>query len=115
MKTISVKQLKDIFKELDEPNEFTLVPVDMNHPLYWIWKAENVRIKTLFSELEDLRRPENRWDVFITQRFISRADYIHEHQGNDLIIKFIKERFIGWVIDENYDVKIEGDLKRVNE
>ena len=114
MKSISVKQLKGILKEINEPNEFTLVPVDMNHPLYWIWKAPNVRIKTLFSELEDLRKPENRWDVFITQRFISRDDYVHEQQGNDLVIKFIKSRFIGWVIDEGYDIKIEGDLESID-
>ena len=42
-------------KEVNEPNEFELFIEDFEHPYYWIYKVENVRVKTLFSKLEGLR------------------------------------------------------------
>ncbi len=42
-------------KEVNEPNEFELFPHDLNHPYYWIYKVENVRIKTFFLFLTVVR------------------------------------------------------------
>ena len=53
---MNIRQLKNIMKEINEPNEFELFAHDLLHPYYWIYKIENVRVKTLFSKLESLRK-----------------------------------------------------------
>ena len=83
--------LKNIMKEVNEPNEFELFSHDLQHPFYWIFKIEGVRLKTLYSELVDLRKPSARFDVFINGLFISENDYIVENKGNAFYIKFIKQ------------------------
>lgn len=116
---MNIRQLKNIMKEVNEPNEFELFAHDLNHPYFWIYKVENVRVKTLFSKLEPLRRPSARFDVFINGLFISENDYHFESKGNDFYIKFIKERFpevdrFGnpYVLDETDEVKINGDVEK---
>ena len=106
-------------KEVNEPNEFELFPHDLNHPYYWIYKVENVRIKTLFSKLEEFRKPTARFDVFINGLFISENDYIFEQKNNDFFIRFIKERFPStdrfgnaYVLDETDEIKIIGDVEK---
>jgi hypothetical protein len=47
---MNVKQLKNIMKEVNEPNEFELFSHDLEHPFYWIFKVDSVRLKTLYSE-----------------------------------------------------------------
>ena len=105
-------------KEINEPNEFELFAHDLLHPYYWIYKIENVRVKTLFSKLESLRNPSARFDVFINGLFISENDYIVENKGNAFYIKFIKVNFpefdrFGnpYTLDETDEVKINGDLE----
>lgn len=116
---MNIKQLKDIMKEVNAPNEFELFPHDLEHSLYWIWKVEGVRIKTLFSKLDPLRKPTARFDVFVNGLFIRDIDYIHEQIGNDFYIKFIRTQFppldrFGnpYTIDETDEVKIEGDVEK---
>ncbi len=89
---MNINHLKNIMKEVNEPNEFELFPHDLNHPYYWIYKVENVRIKTLFSRLEEFRKPSARFDVFINGLFISENDYVVEQIQNDFYINFKKKR-----------------------
>jgi len=115
---MTITDLKTLMKEINEPNEFTLVPF-MNDSSFWIFKSENVRLKTLQFNLDSKRT--SRFDIFINGLFINELDYHVEYRDNDIYIKFIKERFppfdrFGNVyeIDENDVVKINGDLERVN-
>ena len=62
-----------------------------NHPLYWVFKVENMRIKTLDSRLKDKRKPHARFDVFMYlltddsqgELFVRSQDYVYEQVGND--------------------------------
>ena len=116
---MNVTQLKNIMKEVNEPNEFELFGYDMEHPYFWIFKVDNVRVKTLFTKIEELRRPSARFDVFINGLFISENDYYFESKGNDFYIKFIKAKFpeldrFGnpYSIDESDEVNINGDVEK---
>ena len=116
---MNVKQLKNIMKEINEPNEFELFSHDLQHPYYWIFKIEGVRMKTLYSELVDLRKPSARFDVFINGLFISENDYIFEQRDNDFYLKFIRERFPildrfdnPYEIDDTDEIKINGDVEK---
>jgi hypothetical protein len=117
---MNVRQLKNIMKEVNEPNEFELFVHDSEHPFYWIFKVENVRVKTLFPKLEEFRKPSARFDVFINGLFIRENDYIFEQIENDFYIKFIKDNFpildrFGnpYTIDETDEVKINGDVEKI--
>jgi hypothetical protein len=116
---MNIRQLKNIMKEVNEPNEFELFVHDLEHPFYWIFKVDGVREKTLFSELVEFRKPSARFDVFVNGLFISENDYIFENKGNDFYIKFIKERFpeldrFGnpYTINESDEIKINGDVEK---
>ena len=116
---MKVTGLKNIMKEVNEPNEFELFAHDLEHPYFWIFKVDNVRVKTLFPKLEEFRRPTARFDVFINGLFISENDYIFEQKGNDFYLKFIRERFpvldrFGnpYEIDDTDEVKINGDVEK---
>lgn len=116
---MNITQLKNIMKEVNEPNEFELFAYDLVHPYFWIFKVDNVRIKTLFTKLEEFRRPSARFDVFINGLFISENDYYFESNGNNFYIKFIKAKFpeldrFGnpYSINESDEVKINGDIEK---
>lgn len=115
---MNIRLLKNIMKEINEPNEFFLKPEDLVHPLYWIFKVENVRVKTLFPALEGLRPPNARFDVFINGLYISYNDYIVENKGRDFYIKFIRKNFPQYdrfgniySLEETDEVKINGDVE----
>jgi len=126
---MNIKLLKNIMKEVNAPEEFQLTAHDLSHSLYWIWKVENVRLKTLYSELTELRKSAARFDVFIEGLFIRSEDYIFEQIGNDFYIKFIRTQFPTQFLNEDVDrgiqpgdayalfadddIKIKGDLERV--
>lgn len=119
---MNIRQLKNILKEVNEPNEYILEPDDLSHPLYWIYKVEFVRVKTLSSLLEGLRPPEARFDVFINGLYISSKDYLYENKGNYFYIKFIRERFpefdrFGniYTLETTDEIKINGDLEKYNQ
>lgn len=106
-------------KEINEPNEFELFSAQIDDPRYWIYKGENIRVKTLFSKLEEFRKPSARFDVFINGLFISENDYIFEQKENDFYIKFIKDRFPSndrfgneYILEESDEVKIIGDVEK---
>ena len=50
---MNLRDLKNIMKEVNEPNEYELFAHDLEHPFYWIFKVENVRVKTLYKESVD--------------------------------------------------------------
>ena len=117
---MNVRLLKNIMKEVNEPNEFELFQDPTFHPFYWIYKIENVRVKTLYSKLESLRKPSARFDVFINGLFIREIDYQTEQVVNDFHIKFIRKQFpefdrFGnpYTIDATDNVKINGDLEEI--
>ena len=123
---MNIKTLKNIMKEVNQPNEFNMEPVDLTHPLYWIWKVENCRLKTLDSRLTTKRKTEHRFDVFVWGGYIAPRDYQFQQIGNDFHIKFIRANFPSiienpndpnfgqpWSFESDDEVKIEGDLERV--
>jgi hypothetical protein len=73
-----IRDLKKILIQMNEPNEISLVPFDMVHPLYWIWKAPNTSLKDLYSFLHKLRPEHARFDIFINGQYISEKDYVME-------------------------------------
>lgn len=115
---MTIYDLKKLMKEINEPNEFTLVPYFIDS-IHWIYKLENARPKTLQFKLENKRT--SRFDVFINGLFINELDYNVEYRDNDIYIKFIKQRFPAldrfgdvYELDENDDVKISGDIEQIH-
>jgi hypothetical protein len=118
---MNLRGLKNIMKEVNEPNAFVMEPYDLGHPFYWIFRVQNVRVKHIFSDIAYLRSEAARFDTFINGLFIRREDYIHENKDNDFYIKFIRTKFpefdrFGnpYQIEESDVVKIEGDLENIN-
>jgi len=123
---MNIKTLKNIMKEVNQPMGFTLTPVNLVHELYWIWKAENCRLKTLDSRLDSKRKTDSRFDVFVWGGYVAPRDYKFEQVGNDFHIKFIRENFPqtilnpndpnfgeAWSFESGDEVKIEGDLENI--
>ncbi len=115
---MNVTILKNVMKQINEPNEFELF-FHVDEPYYWVYKVEGVRVKDLYKTMVDLRKPTARFDVFINGLFISENDYIFDQLGNDFYIKFIKNRFpeldrFGnqYILNEEDEVKIEGDVEK---
>jgi hypothetical protein len=115
---MSVTILKNIMKQVNEPNEFELF-FHADEPFYWVYKVDGVRVKDLYKTMVELRRPTARFDVFINGLFISENDYIFDQLGNDFYIKFIKvnfpefDRFDNpYILNEEDEVKIEGDVEK---
>ena len=115
---MTITDLKTLMKEINEPNEYILVPY-FTDSSFWIYKGENMRTKTLSFNLESKRT--SRFDIFINGLFINENDYFIEHRDNDIYIKFRKEKFptfdrFGNVyeLESTDEVKIYGDLERVN-
>lgn len=120
MSKLSITELKNIMKQVNEPNEFIMTPYDLNHPFYWIFEVENLRVKPLSYRVESLRRTGARFDVFINGLFISENDYITEDKNNNFYVKFkrsnfpVLDRFNNpYEIEESDEVKINGDLERI--
>jgi len=109
-----IKELNKILLQVHEPNEYNLIPHNMNHPLYWIWKIENARMKNLNLNLRPFRKEHSRFDIFINGQFILEKDYIADQVGKDFHIKFIKSNFVGaYDLAENDNIKLEGDIELV--
>ncbi len=115
---MNIRDLKNIMKEVNEPNEFILEPFDLAHPFYWIFKKDNLRVKTLYKTLTHLRKDGARFDVFINGLFIRENDYIIEYGPNTFYLKFIRTQFpevdrFGnpYQIEETDEIKINGDLE----
>ena len=115
---MSITSFKNLMKEINEPNDFILLS-HYTDSRFWIYKGENVRLKTLSLGLETKRT--SRYDVFINGLYINELDYHVEYRDNDIYIKFIKERFPAldrfgnvYELEETDEVRIKGDIERVN-
>lgn len=135
---MNIFTLKKIMKEINAPNTFVGKPSDKDngdryefyHPLYWIFKVENMRIKTLDYRLTDKRKPHARFDVFMYlltdgsqgELFVRSQDYLYEQVGNDFYIKMIRANFPtenrdggSWNFSTEDRILVKGDIERVNE
>lgn len=123
---MNIFTLKNIMKEINAPNEYIMEPFNLNHSLYWIFKVDSVRIKTLDKRLVDKRSKSARFDVFIDGLFIRDTDYRFRQVDNDFYIDFIRTQFPSEIenpndenfgesyeIEESDEVKIKGDLERI--
>ena len=134
---MNIFTLKNIMKEVNAPNTFLGVPsnkesgdrYEFNHPLYWVFKIENMRIKTLDSRLANKRKPHARFDVFMYlltddsqgELFVRPQDYVYEQVGNDFYVKMKRANFP--LVDRNGDpwsfstddrIFIKGDVETIN-
>ena len=108
---MAIKDLKKILEQVHEPDEYKLVPHDLKHPLYWVWKIENAKMKDLNLFLRPFRKEHARFDIFINGQYILEKDYITEQSGKDFHVKFIKANFAGaYNLNTNDDIKIKGDV-----
>ena len=107
-----IKDLQKILKQVHEPNELQLVSHDLNHPIWWIFKAENAKLKDLDIKLRPLRKEHSRFDIFINGQYILEKDYIFEQKGNNFHVKFKKSNF-PFELTAKDDIKIEGDIDTV--
>ena len=109
---MAIKDLQKILKQVHESDEYKLVPHNLNHQTYFIWKLENSKMKDLESFLIPLRKEHARFDIFINGQYILERDYIKEQVNNDLYIKFKKSNF-QYNLEGDDDIKIEGDIDLV--
>jgi len=111
---MAIKDLKKILEQVHEPDEYQLVPHNMGHPTYWIWKLENAKMKDLDLLLRPFRKEHARFDIFINGQYILEKDYDTEQVGNDFHVKFIKANFAGaYDLETDDDIKLEGDIDLV--
>ena len=109
---MAIKDLQKILKQVHEPDEYRLVPHNLNHQTYFIWKLENAKMKDLETFLRPYRKEHARFDIFINGQYILEKDYIKEQVNNDLHIKFLKSNFPYILIGDD-DINIEGDVELV--
>ena len=106
---MAIKDLKKILEQVHEPDEYQLIPHDLAHPLYWVWKIENAKMKDLNSFLRPFRKEHARFDIFINGQYILEKDYIFEQSGKNLHIKFKRSNFPFNLVSSD-DIKLEGDI-----
>ena len=106
---MAIKDLKKILEQVHEPDEYRLVPHNMGHPTYWIWKLENAKMKDLDLLLRPFRKEHARFDIFINGQYILEKDYIFEQSGKDLLVKFKKSNF-PYTLTSTDNIKLEGDV-----
>ena len=106
-----INDLKNILEQINQTNETLLIPVNLYHPLYWIWKAENYTMKDLYKYLRPVRPEHARYDIFINGQYISEVDYTLTHNGSDIVVNFKKNNF-QYQLDETDYITIEGDIEK---
>ena len=107
---MALKDLEQILRQVHEPDEYRLIPHDMNHSVYWIWKLENAKLKDLDITLRGFRPEHARFDIFINGQYILEVDYDFEIPGKDIFVKFKKANF-NYSLVTSDDIKIEGDIQ----
>jgi hypothetical protein len=107
---MGVNELKKILQQVHELNEFKLVVESLTHPLYYIWKLPNVKMKDLDLKLRQFRKEHARFDIFINGQYILEKDYIFEQVGKDLMVKFIRANF-PYSLSTSDEIKLEGDVE----
>ena len=99
---MSVKEIRDVLQQLNEPNEFIMEEVNLADVNHYIWKISNCKIKDMNNRFDNLRPDHSRFDVFINGQFILDADFI----------KFKKENF-SYALVGSDKISVEGDLQRL--
>jgi len=67
-------------------------------------------MKDLDLNLRSFRPEHARFDIFINGQYILENDYVFEHDGKNLLIKFIKANF-SYNLNSSDEIKIEGDIQ----
>jgi hypothetical protein len=107
-----IKELRNILQQVHEPDEYTLIPHNLEHPLYWVWKLPNAKMKDLNMNLRPYRKEHARFDIFINGQYILEKDYTFQQVSNDIHISFIKSNF-QFILESDDSIKLEGDIDSV--
>ena len=106
------RSLLDITQKISRnPGKTNLTPKDLSHPDYWIFEATGWRFVSILREIE-YRTTQDRLKIYINTQSISANDYKVEEGGNGLLVKFIKDEFNGFVLDDDDYIQIEGDIEK---
>ena len=109
---MSVKDIRRVLQQLNEPNEFQMEEVDLTDNTFFTYKVSNCKIKDMDVRFNNLRPDHTRFDVFINGQFILDADYIFEQKSKDFFIKFKRENF-DYNLSGDDKISAEGDLVRL--
>ncbi len=109
---MSVKDIRRVLQQLNEPNEFILEEVDLEDVNFFIYKISNCKIKDMDVRFNELRPDHTRFDIFINGQFILDVDYNFEQKGKDFFIKFKRENF-EYNLSGTDKISAEGDLVRL--
>ena len=71
-----IKELRDLLRQIQEPDTATLVEHDGAHPTFHIFKLTNARLKDLDLKLREFRPEHARFDIFINGQYILEEDYV---------------------------------------
>jgi hypothetical protein len=105
-----IKDLQKLLKQVHDPNEYQLISHNLAHPLYWIFKVENAKLKDLDIKLRPYRKEHARFDIFINGQYILEKDYLFEQKGKDFLVKFKKSNF-PYSLSSSDEIKLEGDVE----
>tara|TARA_Y100001937_G_scaffold56230_1_gene77332 strand:- start:13329 stop:13658 length:330 start_codon:yes stop_codon:yes gene_type:complete len=105
-----IKELRDLLRQIQEPDTATLVEHDGAHPTFHIFKLTNARLKDLDLKLREFRPEHARFDIFINGQYILEEDYVFEQDDSDILIKFKKANF-AYTLNSNDKVLIKGDIQ----
>jgi hypothetical protein len=99
-----------------KPGNAILTPYNLTDSTYWIFEARGWRFKSILREIE-FRTTQYRLNIHINTQNISPIDYIVEDGPTGLLIKFIKNNFEIYTInqnnlDSNDFIEIKGDIEK---
>lgn len=106
------RSLLDITQKISRnPGKTNLTPKDLTNSTYWIFEAVGWRFVDILREVE-YRTTQDRLKIYINTQSISARDYVVEAGTSGLLIKFIKDNFNGFVLDDDDYIQIEGDIEQ---
>jgi hypothetical protein len=106
------RSLLDITQKISRnPGKTNLTPKDLTNSTYWIYEATGWKFVDILREIE-YRTTQDRLKIYINTQSIGAKDYIVEEGASGLLIKFIKENFNGFVLDDDDYIQIEGDIEQ---
>ena len=106
------RSLLDITQKISRnPGKTNLTPKDLTNSTYWIFEATGWRFVSILREIQ-YRTTQDRLKIYINTQSISANDYEVEEGGNGLLVKFIKDKFNGFVLDDDDYIQIEGDIEQ---
>jgi hypothetical protein len=104
------RSLLDITQKISRKvGKTTLIPIDLNNSIYWIFEATNYRFVDILPEIQ-YRTTQDRIKITINTQSIGNRDFIVEQGVNGLLVKFIKARF-EYSLDGQDEIVIKGDIE----